>query len=248
MSRLHELVAIEPSLLAAAKAMVEEATVTFTKRGEHFEGQTRAVEYFDEGRSAENESTSKEVVTTVDEKLSYTLEAVRKSLDVVFTREVTNQSAVADLIIDDRVILGGVPIYFLLQLEKRFTEIKSLLLTVPTLDPNLEWVALETDKPGIYRSQELRSNRTERRPSVLTLAPATEKFPAQVKEIVEETTVAKIITIKRSGAYSVADKAALLARCDAIILAVKQARERANSTEVAPRRSITPLLDFLMGA
>ena len=89
--------------------------------------------------------------------------------------------------------------------------------------------------------------RTRKRKKFLTVAEATKEHPAQVKEDVEDQNVGKYIKETWSGALTSARKAEILGKVDKLARAVKQARQRANCTEV-PKLSVGKVLaDYIIG-
>src|SRR5690606_27128882 len=111
----------------------------FTKKAEHFLGQSRSVTYFDDARQHENVSESKPLVSTVPERLDYTLTTVGRYWDALLQKELANQSAKADLEIEGGPTIKDLPATFLLAMESRLEAVRAVILTVPTLDPNIDW-------------------------------------------------------------------------------------------------------------
>lgn len=229
---MHQLLAVEPDIAKRAEALITEAMSTFGK-ADRFEGQVRKVELFDDARSRENTSDTKAVTTTVDEKLGFVIPEVERWFDSLLQKETANQIAKADLIVNGVTLAKDVPATFLLGMEKRLQVIRDrLLLTIPTLDPNLTWSSNPNLREGVVQSQTIENYKTEKVADVLTLAPATDKHPAQVKEITLDRNVGKIILVKHSGMWTVSRKAQVLSKIDSLIEAVKSARMVANDAVV----------------
>jgi hypothetical protein len=163
-------------------------------------------------REAENTTDRKELVETVDSKLDHVWEALRDAIDVTVTKETSNTSAdaKADVIVDGKVVLTNVPTTALLALEKRLSHLKGLYQSIPTLDPSYTWVPdTDAELPGTMKTAFAQEgHKTEKVSDVLVLYDATDKFPAQVKEVTLDKNVAKVITDRRqSGMVSPATKA-----------------------------------------
>lgn len=234
MTKLHELLAIDADLNNIATNMLRDAQVTFTKRIEHFQGFTKSTHYLDEAKADLNTEENKEVPTTVDTRLEYALQHLTKLYDVLIQKEATNHTAKADLIVDGVTLAKDVPGTMLLGLESRLKAVRELISTVPTLNPALAWTPDTTRGDGVYRSQVQATTKTEKTLEYVTVAPATDKHPAQVKDWTVDKPVASIETVHLSGMWPVAKKAEVLDRIDVLMQAVKQARMRANSVEVVP--------------
>lgn len=152
MSRLHELLAVEADKNNIATKLIEESRATLGKKPDHFNGFTRQITYFDEKRAAENSEETKLVVSTVDDNLEYTLNHVASYFDVILQKEMTNQTAVADLVVDGVMFATKVPATFLLGMETRIKALRALFEAVPTLPPAIAWVPDTNSGPGHYRS------------------------------------------------------------------------------------------------
>lgn len=87
--------------------------------------------------------------------------------------------------------------------------------------------------------------RTEKQVKFVTLAPATDKHPAQVKDWTEDVPVAKVETVAYSGMWTVQQKADALDRLDVLLQAVKKARQRANTAEVVDGHIGAALMAFV---
>jgi len=147
--KLHELIAVEPELKATAKKIETEAVNTFTKKQGLFNGQHRYYEpMFEEELKLPDERT--ELSTTVDDKLSYVAETVSRFINAMATKEKTNTLTSADVIVDGKKILEGVPAIILLSLEQEFKELRKVYEHVPSIDPSETWVF--DDKLGYYAS------------------------------------------------------------------------------------------------
>ncbi len=245
MSKLHELLAVEADKNNIATKLVEESRATLAKKPDHFRGFTKQILYFEEKRAAENAEETKLVVSTVDENLEYTLNHVASYFDVILQKEKTNQTAVADLIVNGVVFAKDVPATFLLGMETRIKALRALFEAVPTLPPAIDWKEDASAGAGHFRSPQTMVPKTEKQVKYVTLAAATDKHPAQVKDWTEDVPVAKIVTVEYSGMWTVQQKADALDRIDVILQAVKMARQRANTADVVSGKIGAVLTGFM---
>lgn len=245
--KLHELLAVEADLQNTAKSQMDEVVVAFTKKTEHFRGLLTKLEYFDEARAKENLTEEKVLVTTVSERLKYALRYVGNYYDALLKKEATNQHARADLIVNDQVMATDVPATFLLGMETRLKGLREAILVIPTLDPGLGWTPDASAKlPEIFNAPPQVRNRTEKRVRPVVLYEATDKHPAQVKEVTEDVVVATITAFNTSGMWTPLHKATVIANVDTLIIAVKKARQRANSVEVVGEKIASKMIDFIL--
>lgn len=245
MGKLHELLAIEADKNNISTKLVEESRATLSKKPDHFRGFTKQLTYFDDKRAVENAEETKLVVSTVDENLEYTLNHVASYFDVILQKEMTNQTAVADLVVGDVTFAKGIPATFLLGMETRIKNLRALFEAVPTLPPAIAWEADINSGPGYYRSPKTMVPRTEKQVKFVTLAPATDKHPAQVKDWTEDVPVAKVETVEYSGMWTVQQKADALDRVDVLLQAIKKARQRANTAEVVDAHIGAALTNYI---
>lgn len=173
---------------------------------------------------------TKNVQESVRNLLTQVIDAGAEIANVTYQRDTANTRAKADVVVDGRVIVKDAPVPYLLTLEKQLNDLHSEVKKIPTLDPSERWNF--DSQLGVYVSQTTETARTKKVSGVLTLAPATDKHPAQVKEITEDVRVGTWQTTKHSSAIPVTEKAKYLANVEKLQRAVKFAREEANNTEV----------------
>ena len=101
--KLHQTLAVRDDLKNKANIILQETRKTFSNKGDHFDGLTKAyVKLKDDSTNIPDEV--KELVTTVKDKLEFTLQSVIASLDAETTVSETNGSgtAVAELKVGDK--------------------------------------------------------------------------------------------------------------------------------------------------
>jgi hypothetical protein len=247
MAKLHEILAVETGLLGTAEKTNTETIKTFNKKDEHFVETHRAVTHLDEKTEKHlNTEETKAMVTTVIAKLGYNAGANIRAIDAFYQKGATNQAAVADLEVDGKVLAAGVPATVLLGLEQKFTKLRAVYDAIPTLAPGPVWMPAADRGPGVFRSEHpTKTFRTKKTLRPVEMSPATKEHPAQVQAVAEDVPVAEIIIQEWSGMMTSADKSILLGRLDTLIRAAKQARQRANNTEVKKVQMGRQLFDYL---
>lgn len=230
---LHSLLAVENDLKGVATKIKGETLNTFTKKDDHFDGLTKTFRAFDEEMSSLDSSDTKEVVTTVEEKLQYMHTSVVKGMNAVISKEETNASgkACASLVVNG-TDFGTLSATSLLALEKELTALRTIYSAIPTLDPVKNWTIDEMGERGIYKTGEVKTFRTQKTKDFKVVYEATKEHPAQIVEVVKDKTIGENLTVYRSGKISPLTKSKLLAKIDSIIIAVKKARSSANEAEV----------------
>lgn len=253
MSKLHEILAVEPSLKGAADSVLAETQKVFDGRNAAYTGHSKTYNPFKEDDNDKQPADQKAVGYTVIQKLAYLSEHQARLLDCLFQKEAGNQKAKADLIVtyeeggvEKEVPLAkDVPATYLLALEHRFEAIRNVLKEAPTCDPNFQW---KKDPNGLgYISDPIKTLRTKKVPVHEVVVQATEHHPAQVKSHDEDVVVGEWTRVEKSGALLVPEKSRLLARMDALIRATKKARMRANDIEVGKEKMGKAVFDFLRG-
>jgi hypothetical protein len=157
-------------------------------------------------------------------------ELMAKLFDVTATKDWANQSAKADVKVDGVVLLEGVPVSYLLFLEKQLSDLHTIVKKLPVLDPGEEWTYdSSTDS---YATKPVETTKTKKIPRNHVKAEATDKHPAQVEVYYEDVVVGYWKTVKYSGALPAKRVNELLVRVEKLQQAVKFAREEANSVQV----------------
>lgn len=235
MTKLHEVLAAEATVVGAADKLLAETQVKFGKHTQFFSGSVRTLKRL--GSTPEDAAqekagrVDKPINTSVSETLNYVFPFLDKALSLKLTKHATNQAAVADIELDGKVVMSKAPVDFLLDLEQALPKWRALFLDMPTLDPSRKWKP--EGRLGIFVTEAaVQSTQTNKVMVPVVLAPATDKHPAQVKESSEEKVVGLYDDLFFSGNATTEQKAAAVELCDRLIVAVKQARMRANSVEV----------------
>ena len=249
---LHEILAVEADKQGTAKRIMEEAVNVLGKKHNLFVGMTKTLSMDTEGFESLEEASAvnQEITTTVDARLDFTKGAVADWLNVVCTKERANQSATADVIVGDTVILKGLPATFLLGMETKLKEIRKYYETIPTLQPGVRWIPDDNAAntlEGTYISEQTEvKSKTQKVRKYHTMSKATKEHPAQVDITNEEIVVGKFSTRYTSGMLPAVEKSELLANIDTLMGAFKQARQRANSEPVVTEVFVgSAIFDFI---
>lgn len=151
-------------------------------------------------------------------------------MDVTARKDWTNQVAKADVVVDGKPLLLGVPVSYLLFLEKQLLDIKAMANAIPVLDEAESWSRDENS--GLMVTDKSSTTRTKKVEKPIVLYAATVEHPAQTKMVVEDVIAGFWDTVKMSGAVAKPKKEALIERVEKLSKAVKEAREAANMAEV----------------
>ena len=253
MAHLHELLAAEKDIVSKSNKLMIEGRDTFAKRHDHFDGFSKVYKANNEEGVYEEEQLTerKELVTTVDAKLRYVMAALKDQMDVRFQKDRTNCVAKADIIVNGTAITlaTDVPATTLLTLEDQLRELRSVIEVIPTLEPGIEWVPAPDFGENIRITKIPQVTvRTKKQTMYKEVAKATDKHPAQVVTENVDVPFGKYTTVKFTGRISPAEKMRLMDRLEQLTIAVKQARARANETQVVPGTIADNLLTFVLGS
>ena len=242
MAKMHELLAAEPNVKVKAEVILKEAINTFVKKQGLFDGIIRTYQpKDDEGEQFPAES--KELSTTVLDKLDYTFIPLIQRLDLIASKEITNTVAKADITINGKVLIADVPATSLLAMEKEVKKWRELLLHVLTLEPGVKW-HFDTQN-GYHKTNPVQTLKGKKIDDVLIKYPATKEHPAQTEVVTKDIIVGTWETIKLSGAIPAARKAELLNKVDVLEIEIKAARQRANCEKVNYVKYGKTLADYI---
>ncbi len=243
MTKLNQIVALEKGKKSRTIEAVSAIHHLLVKGGGLFSGVSRVYQpKDDEGEQLPPESTL--VQKTVKENLADASKILADLFNVVATKEWGNTHAVADVVVDGQTVITGAPVPYLLFLEKELINWRTLVTKVPVLDAADVWTY--DTAIGQYRTEPGETTRSKKVPRVLELAPATDKHPAQVQTYEEAVLVGTWKTTKFSGAIPASVRDSLIARANALLDAVKVAREKANGADVEDQRVASAVFDYLL--
>jgi hypothetical protein len=248
MGKLHELIAVEPSVENIYKKIFQESLTTFTKKQDNFMGFVRNLQLKDDNRKMEEEAAKeqKEMVTTIRDKIDYFFNFAEQYLDLLFQKENANQQAKANLEIEGKIIAENVPVTYLLGLETKLKALRSLFETIPTLSPGIKWIKDPNRKNTYITENEEIREKTEKTLVSKVLAPASDKHPAQVEKWFEDSVIGVFRKTTWTGLITPKQKSDLLTKIDNLIVAVKRARQKANEVEVTNDIIARKLLSYIV--
>jgi hypothetical protein len=182
----------------------------------------------DEGERRPPEGTKVQVVA--GQVVTELAQALTPMWDCIYAREEGNTRARADIIVGGEVVAYSVPVTYLLFLEHQLTDLVTFMGKLPVLPAEDDW---EWDPArACYATRPAETRSTAKVPRNHVLAAATDKHPAQVQVYHEDKTVGTWSTTKLSGAMPATRVRQLTERATALLLAVRTAREHANTTVV----------------
>lgn len=198
----------------------------------------------DEGDQLPSESTRVQV--SAEDVLGDVAKTMTRLFDVTLTKDHANTEARADVTVDGDTILRGVPVTYLLFLEKQLTDLHTFAAKLPVLDPSEEWSFDEAR--SCFVTPPAKTVRSKKVPRNHVLAEATKEHPAQVQVFMEDVPEGDWTTVKFSGALPATRVRELLDRVVKLQHAVKYAREEANTHEVDDQAAGEAVFSYLFAA
>jgi hypothetical protein len=242
-ARLNQIIAVEKGVKSKSFADLTEAHHAVQKTAP-LSGIARTYQPKDEeGEQLPPESTRVQIKG--EDILRQVSTTLTRLFDVTATKDWSNCQARADVVVDGRTIAGGVPVSYLLFLEKQLVDLHTFVKKLPVLDAAESWV--RDDSTDSWRTEPVRTIRTKKVPRNHVKAEATEKHPAQVEVYYEDIAVGYWTTVKFSGALPAKRVNEILERVVALQNAVKFAREEANNTEVVDQQVGAAVFGYLFG-
>lgn len=243
MGKLHEILAVESDLKAAAIRATKKIVALFGMP-DRFLGRIRRYRPLDdEGIKLPDER--QELSTTVVAELERFALEYGQWMDAAIQKECTNVKTCADVEAAGKTVIDSLPAPALLNLEARLAEIRKVYNAIPTSDDAEKW-ELDNQR-GCYVSVPRETMRTEKTIDKVVLYDATPEHPAQVQAFNRDIPVGTWTITLFSGALSPMEKWAYLARIDVLIRATKKARQRANNIDASNRKVASALFDFING-
>lgn len=227
-TRLNQVIAIEKGIKSRVYGDVT-AIHKANQKPELFNGFSKTYQPKDEEGETLPPEGKRVQLTTMD-TLRHVERLSTELMDVTLRKDITNCVAKANVIVDGNTIVSKAPISYLLFLEKQVTDLRTLISNLPVLDSSETWS--KDENSGLFRTEPTQTHRTRKVQKPLVLFPATPEHPAQTQIITEDVIAGYWTTTKLSGAIPAPVKDQMIGRCDALLRAIKQAREEANMEEV----------------
>lgn len=242
--RLNQILATEKSLKGRVETVVSQLSAAVQKQ-ELMDGFSKVFTPIKEDFVAPPKQ---------DKKVQYTskevFQSITKMLGELFTttamKDVANCTARADVVVGGEVILKAVPATNLLFLDKQLTQLHTLVSKFAELSADVNWTY--DPNTGYYRSEDIKTQATQKHEQPLVMAPATDKHPAQVQMVSKDVVVGHWTTTKMSGALPRPVKLQLLDKIQSLQSAVKEALEDANSVTVGDLDTGSRVMSYLFGS
>ena len=238
--KLNQVIAIEKGAKNRLYSAITELHKNAQKADLYY-GFSKVYEPKEEG-SEQFPPEQKKVMLRSDDVLSETKELFAEFLDITATKDFANMIAKADIAIGN-VLVKDVPVPYLLFLEKQLTDLRTFIDKMPTLDESEDW--RKDEATGLFKTEPTKTHRTAKVQEAIVLYDATEKHPAQTQLITKDVIVGYWNQVKQSGAITRGEKRKLLEKVEAVLSAVKSAREEANSIEAPDKKVGADLLDYI---
>lgn len=250
-TELHELLAAEKTRNQAWDQLFAETMKKFHKAEEYYSGHSKSLRMLEEsdGNKAIEAQASEEkpVITSVFDTLDWALGIYATAEDLQFEKNLTQQRAMGTVYWRGQPLLIDMPVDQLLGLEARLRKVRELFVAMPTLDASRHWVPATDMGPYIYETRHPEeTTKTDKQVIPVVLSPASDRHPAQVQPVQKDVVVGRFKTVKRSGAATSVEKSEAIKVCDDLLTEIKQARMRANTTEVLPAKMAKTIVDVLL--
>lgn len=235
-NRLHQLLAVLSGQRKNAENAATAVYHQFQRNTGPMSGLTRTYKPLDEENGDRLPAEDVRVQLRVPDMLATVEKALTELLNTEYTIEDGNTRARANVVVDGQVLMADVPVTFLMQMEKRITDLATMLSKVPTLDPAEVW---EWDENSlVWATPESESVRTAKLSHVIVKYPATDKHPAQTELVAQDKVVGHWTKRQFSGALRGDTRAELLRRVDALRQAIQTARSQANDITITHEKEL----------
>lgn len=241
--KLHQHIATHKNIHTRTENRLTEIHKT-AQRGDLFTGFIRTYQSREEGGD-QFDTERKLVQQTVQQVVRGFTEAVTEVVDAEATKNNANRYACADLVVGGQVVAAKVPVTTLIFLENKVTDFRTFVRGLPTLDPAISWQPGRDSNTGFYVSEPVRSHKTKKVPKSMVLLEPTKEHPGKAELITEDVVIGYWTATQFSGAIPQAVKAQLEANCNAMLDAIKAAREEANQVDVERSAIAGALFDFI---
>lgn len=186
---------------------------------------------------------SKVVQSSVPKSLESLLSNLINYYDTQYAQDMGNCIAKADIVVDDVVLAKDVPATYLLFLEKKVSDLATVISTMPTLSSSENWTM--DSATGTYKTSPTQTLRTKKEKRVLVRAAATDKHPAQTDVYDEDVPEGHWHTVKLSTALTAVEVEEMSVKLGKLNKAIKTAREMANTTSVQDGNIAESLLRYV---
>ena len=242
MPKLNQVNAIVTARKGEAEKTITELYKLIQKEA-LFAGRERTYRPLDEINGQKLPPESQKVQQRVNDLIRQARDKWTEIWNLVYTQDVGNQQARADVAVEGKTLLSNVPITFLLYLDKQVNDLETFISKLPTPDPAEEWS--HDPNTGLLRSRATESVRTSKEPTVIVKYDATKEHPAQTELFTKDVPVGTWTQILYSGSLPTDRKNQILARIHKLQDAIKIAKEQANLLEVERQKAVDSLFQFV---
>lgn len=231
--RIVQLLAIESQVKAETETRMGQLRHV-TANPDLFTGMTKTYRQADdEGHAKLPQNAEKAVRTTADEVLNLAQQTLSRLWDTRLTIDAANQLAKADVSVPGRAraLLTDMPVGHLLYLERELMLFATLVESLPVLEAGVTWTT-DNMPAGQHKAKEITENYKQKVPGKFVLSEATQYHAANVQRLDTDEVVGISTTTAFSGGIDRGRKQQILTRVSQLRIAVKQAREEANSVTV----------------
>lgn len=243
MPMLNKVNAVLTSKKPDAEKAVGEIYKTVQKEA-LFQGRTRNYRPYDEEKGQKLPPENQKVQQKVTDLIGQISRIWEEIWSLTLTQDAGNMTAKADIVVDGKTIMAGVPVTNLLYLDKQVENMVTFVKSLPTPDPSENWTPDASQ--GLLRSEATTSLKTNKEPTVIVKYAATAQHPAQTELFTKDIAIGEWTQTQFSGAIQADQKKAFLSNATKLLAAIKEAREQANTADVQ-RQSTAPLFKFVFG-
>jgi hypothetical protein len=244
MAKLHELIAVEKDTKSLVDQLISKVKQIFAAP-DLFVGFHRNYEPIDPQDPERFDPEMVQVRMTVPRVFEDVEKAFTRITDLIIQKEKANTEAIGEIVLGEKVI-GNIPVAALVQLEKYFDSLLTIVSQLPMLDGAKQWEQDSSDS-SLFRTPEHKKMRGRKEEYPMVLYEATKEHPAQTKVCSRDVPAGYYTTIAFSGGVTVDEKRHICDRAEQLLAAIKKARSRANTVEVSDTAAIgKQLIDFVI--
>ena len=227
MASLHELLGRRAGVRARVKTVIDDAYKRL-QRPALFTGGTKRYTPLTEEDGTTYPDQDVVLQLSANFVLRDAASALAELFNITMTVDEANAMATSDIIVNGEVIYPNVPAVTLIAVEKRLTDLHTMIAAAPGLDPAERWFF--DPATSSYRSatpvETLKMKKVTR---YTTVFAGDQHHAPDIRERTEDVPVGKWTSVNLSGGLSAEERAKLLRRVDLLRQAAREARERANS-------------------
>lgn len=244
MTKLNQIIAIEKGVKSRAHSVISDLFKVIQKP-DLFNGAVRS--YAKKDEDGEDLPSEKKHVQFLVRDVIGTLKVSQTDLiDVTAQKDIANTAAKASVTIDGAEVLPELPVTTLLFLEKQLTDLRTFIAALPVLDNSESW-SFDVNS-GLYKTEAVQTHRTKKVTKVIVKYPATPEHPAQTDLTTEDIIAGFWSTVRQSGAMPKPEKEKIAERVEKLLIAVKEAREKANASDADSKPAIgAAVFGYLFG-